>query len=128
MRVRPVRFTNDVAAMRRFLEALGLKPRIASDSGGWVDFTTEESGCAALHDAATSASGAAAGETTLSFETAEPLEAVRDRLHAAGFADATVVDEAYGRSLQVTDPDGVRVTVDEVQQDLYGYHQAHASS
>jgi hypothetical protein len=128
MKVRPVRFTNDVAAMRRFLEALGLKPRIASDSGGWVDFTTEESGGAALHDAAMATSGHAAGETSLSFESAEPLEAVRDRLHAAGFTDAHVIDEAYGRSLQVTDPDGVPVTIDAVQEDLYGYHEAHASS
>jgi len=124
MRVRPVRFTDDVAAMRRFLEALGLRPRIASDNGGWVDFLTKESGGAALHEAATATSGYNAGETSLSFESEEPLEAVRDRLHAAGFADAHIIDEAYGRTLVVTDPDGVRVSVDEVQDDLYGYHEA----
>ena len=123
MRVRPVRFTDDVAAMRRFLEALGLRPRIASDNGGWVDFLTKDSGGAALHDAATATSGYRAGETSLSFESEEPLEVVRDRLHAAGFADAHIVDEAYGRTLVVTDPDGIRVSVDEVQEDLYGYHQ-----
>jgi len=123
MRVRPVRFTDDVAAMRRFLEALGLRPRIASDNGGWVDFLTKDGGGAALHDAATATSGYRAGETSLSFESEEPLEVVRDRLHAAGFADADIVDEAYGRTLVVTDPDGVRVSVDEVQEDLYGYHQ-----
>ena len=47
MRIRPVRFTNDVAAMRRFLEALGLRARIASDQGGWVDFTIDSPGMAA---------------------------------------------------------------------------------
>jgi catechol 2,3-dioxygenase-like lactoylglutathione lyase family enzyme len=126
MRVRPVRFTDDVAAMRRFLEALGLQPRIAADGGGWVDFTSKESGGAALHEAASATSGYPAGETSLAFESAE-LEAVRDRLHAAGFADANIVDEAYGRTLFVTDPDGVRVAVDEVQEDLYGYHDASSS-
>src|SRR4051794_34422774 len=69
MRVRPVRFTDDVAAMRRFLEALGLRPRIASDNGGWVNFLTKESGGAALHEAATATSGYKVGETSLSFES-----------------------------------------------------------
>lgn len=123
MRVRPVRFTDDVAAMRRFLEAMGLRARITSDGGGWVDLTAA-AGLVGLHDAASSATGTAAGVTTLSFESEEPLEILLDRLHAAGFADAHIVDEAYGRVLVVTDPDGVEVHVDEVMSDLYGYTEA----
>ncbi|HEY2949098.1 MAG TPA: VOC family protein [Micromonosporaceae bacterium] len=121
MRVRPVRFTENVAAMREFLQELGLRPNVESESGGWVDLVGDAPGMAALHDAASNTSGYRAGETALSFESDEPLEAVRDRLHAAGFADAHIVDEAYGRTLFVTDPDGVRVAIDEEMTDLYGY-------
>lgn len=123
MIVRPVRFSDDVPAMRRFLAALGLAPRIESDGGGWVDLVAPKPGLVAVHDAATSAGGYPSGSTTLSFESDEPLEAVRDRLQRAGFADAHVIDEAYGRVLHVTDPDGVDVVVDEASEDLYGYRR-----
>jgi hypothetical protein len=123
MRVRPVRFTNDVAAMRRFLEALGLNARIAADGGGWVDFMAGTPGMAALHEAATAQTGQQAGQTTLSFEADEPLEPLQERLRQAGFTDAHIVDEAYGRTLFVTDPDGVWVAIDGVQTDLHGYHR-----
>lgn len=123
MKVCPVRFTDDVAAMRRFLEALGMRARISATGGGWVDLTVGTEGLAALHAAATSEFGHRAGETTLSFESEEPLEGVRDRLHAAGFADAHIIDEAYGRMLVVTDPDGIEVIVNEEQHDLYGYRR-----
>jgi len=121
IRVRPVRFTNDVAAMRRFLEVLGFEARIASENGGWVDFTIDSGGMAALHEAASAVTDYKAAQTSLSFEADEPLEPVRDRLHAAGFTDAHIVDEAYGRTLFVTDPDGVWVAIDSTQTDLHGY-------
>ena len=38
--IRPLRFTADVGAMRAFLEALGLRSRIESERGGWVDMLT----------------------------------------------------------------------------------------
>jgi hypothetical protein len=122
MRVRPVRFTNDVPAMRRFLEVLGLSARVAADGGGWVDFTAPTTGMAALHDATQTQTGYAAGQTSLSFEADEPLEPLRQRLVEAGFTDAHIVDEAYGRTLFVTDPDGVWIAIDGVQTDLHGYH------
>ena len=125
-RVRPVRFTNDVAAMRRFLEAVGLEARIASENGGWVDFTMASTGMAALHEAAGAATAYQAGQTSLSFEADEPLEPLLDRLHAAGFTDAHIIDEAYGRTLFVTDPDGVWVAIDGAQTDLRGYSSVSA--
>lgn len=66
--VQPIRFTDDVAAMRDFLTVLGLRARLESDRGGWVDLASG-GGRAALHSAATSATGAIHGETHLSFET-----------------------------------------------------------
>ena len=74
--VRPVRFTNDVARMQAFLEAVGLRPRIEARGGGWVDLIAD-SGMVALHDAATSAIGAKPGQTCLSFE-ANDLDQLAD--------------------------------------------------
>jgi hypothetical protein len=123
MKVRPVRFTNDVPAMRRFLEVLGLSARVAAEGGGWVDFTAPTPGMAALHDAADAELDHTAGRTTLSFEADEPLEPLQQRLVDAGFTDAHIVDAAYGRTLFVTDPDGVWIAIDGAQTDLHGYHR-----
>jgi hypothetical protein len=59
------------------------------------------------------------GDADLSFVTDEPLEPLRDRLVQAGFADAHVIDEAFGRSLRVTDPDGVLLHIHEHDLGLY---------
>ena len=117
--IRPLRFTADVEAMRAFLEKLGLRSRIESERGGWVDMLTGR-GMVALHDAASSVTGGQAGQTNLSFE-ADKIDELKVRLEEVGFVDATVFDEAYGRVLSVTAPDGVVIWVDERHEDLYGY-------
>lgn len=117
--VRPVRFSDDVAAMRGFLEALGLAPRVEAESGGWVDMVAG-GGMVAVHDAATSDRGGLPGQTRLSFE-ADDVDALVTRLKAADFDDATVHDESYGRVLTVSDPLGDVIVVDERSDDLYGY-------
>jgi hypothetical protein len=117
--IRPLRFTDDVDAMRRFLEGLGLRSRIESERGGWVDMLAGR-GMVALHDAASSSTGGQAGQTSLSFE-AEKIDELVERLEHAGFGDATSFDEAYGRVLSVTGPDGVVIWVDERAEDMYGY-------
>ncbi|WP_328998985.1 VOC family protein [Kribbella sp. NBC_00709] len=117
--IRPLRFTADVDAMRAFLEALGLRSRIESERGGWVDMLTGR-GMVALHDAASSSTGGQPGQTNLSFE-ADKIDELRDRLEQVGFVDATVFDEAYGRVLSVTGPDAVVIWVDERSEDMYGY-------
>src|SRR3954468_10809790 len=63
VRVRPVRFTNDITAMRRFLEVLGLRPRITGASGTWVAFTAPPGGMVGLHDAAAAITGYTATQT-----------------------------------------------------------------
>jgi hypothetical protein len=45
---------------------------------------------------------------------------VQARLGAAGF-EAQIIDESFGRSLRVVDPDGVAVQVNEAMRDDYGY-------
>lgn len=123
--VRPLRFTEKLPAMRGFLEALGLRSRIESERGGWVDMVAGR-GMFALHDAPSSSTGGKHGETRLAFE-ADDIDELKDRLQAAGYDDATVFDEAFGRVLSVTGPEGNAIWIDERSKDLYGYklHDAH---
>lgn len=122
--VRPIRFTDNIEAMREFLETVGLRVRIESNRGGWFDLVAG-AGMVALHTAATSAHEHAAGETTLGFE-ADDCEIVAEQLRSVGVPDVVVHDEAYGQVLSCTDPNGDRIVVDGRARDLYGYqlHQA----
>jgi predicted enzyme related to lactoylglutathione lyase len=117
--VRPVHFTNHLPRLQQFLELIGLRPWIVAKGGGWSDMSCG-GGRVALHDAATSDTGAQAGQTTLSFEAAD-VSVLAQRLTAAGLAEVTVYDEAYGRVLTCLDPEGARLAVDERTDDLYGY-------
>lgn len=124
--VRPVRFTDNLNAMRGFLEIVGLRPRILADAGGWADLVAG-GGMVALHDAATSDSGARPGETRLSFEVDDVRDAA-GRLVDAGVPDVTVYDEAYGQVLTCTDSLGDLVHIDGRSDDLYGYRVVPSDS
>jgi len=114
-RVQPIWYQADGAAVRDLFRALGLRPRIASDSGTWADFVADGGGGAAFHrDEHTT--------VRLSLEYAGDLEVLRTALADAGY-DAVVVDEAYNRTLLVPTPDGDRLWINGVQEDLYGYHR-----
>ena len=117
--VRPVRFTDNIEPMRAFLELVGLRPRIESVGGGWIDLVAD-GGMVALHSAAGSDSDGVQGQTRLSFE-ADDLDALARVLTDAAVPDVTVYDEAYGRVLTFTDPLGDRIAIDERMTDLYGY-------
>ncbi|GAB3597718.1 hypothetical protein GCM10027446_26310 [Angustibacter peucedani] len=124
--LRPVRFTDDVGAARAFFELLGLAPRVASDDGGWVDLVAGAGGMVAVHAAPTSETQQPAGRTTYSAECTD-ADALAESLRANGFDDAVVYDEAYGRVLVVTDPDGRQVQLDERSSDLHGYQRQDPS-
>jgi catechol 2,3-dioxygenase-like lactoylglutathione lyase family enzyme len=113
MRVLPIRYCADVEASTRFYRALGLELGAATRPGSWVELPAA-AGILALHRAAEHA-----GDCELAFEADEPLEAVGARLAAAGFPTEPIVDESYGRSLRVRDPDGVYVQVNENDRSLY---------
>jgi len=53
------------------------------------------------------------------FEADEPLEAVVARLADAGFPAEPIVDESFGRSFRVRDPDGVYVQINDNDRALY---------
>jgi catechol 2,3-dioxygenase-like lactoylglutathione lyase family enzyme len=115
VRVMPIRYTTDVAALVSFYRAIGLEVDSSSRPGTWVELPAA-GGMLALHRVDTPVD---AGACELSFEADEPLEKVVERLRAAGFTPEPILDEAFGRSVRVMDPDGVWVQVNENERELY---------
>ncbi|MGW4527153.1 VOC family protein [Amycolatopsis sp. NPDC004378] len=113
MRVMPIRYSENVEALTRFYEALGLSVGSVSRPGGWVELPAA-GGMLALHR-----SEADTGRCELAFEADEPLEGVAARLKAAGFEPGPVIDEGFGSSLRVEDPDGVPVQINLYDRELY---------
>ena len=119
IRVRPIHFVPDVEAAVRFYEALGLTLDAQSRSGGFVELMAA-GGELALHDAATADDGEGRRGFAVNFVADEPLEAVEDRLRAAGFPpEGTIVDQAWGRCLFVRAPDGTLIQIDERDRGLW---------
>lgn len=113
--VRPLRFTDHLAQMRDFLALLGFSTRISRDDS-WVTMVGH-SGEVALHAAATG--GGSSGETGMMFEVPD-ADALAAQFVAAGFADVSIYDEAWGRVLRVRDRDA-ELLFDERPTDHYGY-------
>lgn len=116
----PIRYVHDVDAARRFYEALGLRLDFASRPPRrgptmWVELGGER-GALALHHAPP---GSQPSPVELAFVAGEPLEKVVERLRGQGYEPATaIVDEAFGRSFTVRDPEGLLIQVNEHDQDL----------
>jgi catechol 2,3-dioxygenase-like lactoylglutathione lyase family enzyme len=119
MKLRPIHFVPDLAEAVRFYRAVGLKPEARSRSGHWIELTAT-GGELGLHDSAIAADGEGREGLALNFLADEPLEAVEQRLRAAGFEpEGTIVDHEWGRALQVRAPDGIVVQIDERDRELY---------
>jgi len=117
MKVMPIRYVADVDSSARFYAALGLSIGDRSRSGNWAELAGS-GGVLALHSVRTSQQDTP-GYVQLSFESDEPLELLAGRLTAAGFEPEAIVDENFGRSLQVIDPDGMLVQVNGHDRELY---------
>ncbi len=114
--VQAIRFTDDVSAMRMLLEQLGLVAVVSTPQ--WAVMRSG-SGDVLLHSTANAANGAPAGSTELTFET-DDMDALAVRF------GVTPMDEAWGRSIEIVDPLGDRVTVNAQQEDFYGYETSQA--
>ncbi|WP_407554740.1 VOC family protein [Streptomyces sp. Pv4-95] len=115
--VLPIRYVADVEASRNFYAGLGLDVRQEPGAAVWVRLTAA-AGAVGIHDAAVS-KGRPPGTAELGFTTDEPLEAVALRLERTGYA-YELVDEDFGRSLRVTDPDGVIVQIQQIDPETVG--------
>lgn len=126
--VAPLWFTQDTATAAQTLTALGARPRIGAESGGWTDLHTD-AGLVAVHAAgsaetAQDTASAPPAWTSLGFEYAGNIDDLLEPLRDAGIG-ATVIDESYGRSLRLPDPDlpAEQIWINEEQRDLYGYRR-----
>lgn len=134
--VMPMLVTSDVLGAADWFatrSGLGLRRRISSDRGGWVDLELpDDGGLVGIHHDGNLESDppAASGEPItmpelpvgLTFEHTD-VDALLERVRAAGLDDARVHDEAYNRTLVVTCPDGDEIWVNGEQTDLYGYRR-----
>jgi hypothetical protein len=83
---------------------LGLAP--ANISEHWTSFDVG-GGHLALH--LTDEADLGPGQVELSLVADEPLEAVADRVGG----EVNIVDQPFGRSFVVTDPDGTKIQINE---------------
>lgn len=131
--VMPMLVTPDVgAAADWFTTALGLRRRISSEGGGWVDLEMPDGGgLLGIHLAENldsppppQAPGSSMREVAvgLTFEHND-VDALLELVREAGLEDAHVVDESYNRTLLVDCPDGETIWVNGEQTDMYGYRR-----
>lgn len=107
----PIVYVADMDRALRFYESLGLE--VGSTSAHWCELRAGDGAVLALH--LTDASTAARVELALVSTT--PLEQTAEQL-----GDAVVrgiADEAFGRSLVLSDPDGLAIQVNEHDAELH---------
>lgn len=118
MRVMPMHFVADVEESERFYAALGLTVDRRGRTPGWSEMGAR-GGLVGLHSAQGGDPPRAPGTVELVLVADEPLEEVAGRLDAAGYGHEPIADEAFGRFLQVRDPDGLVLQVQEHDPSLY---------
>ena len=117
MRPSVLLYTADVAQAEAFYTALGFRLRRHSRSGGWTELEWNEL-LLFLHSAQTLPP--ANSRVQLGFEAQEPLETLSARLIERGvIVSAEIVDEGFGRILNIQDPDGNTLTIVEHEPELY---------
>lgn len=114
MKVLPIRYSRDVEAAGNFYRVLGLETGHSARSGNWVELPAA-AGVLAIH----TASEQDAGKCELAFETDESLDEVAARMKSAGYEPGPVIDENFGQSLRVCDPDGAWVQINRYDRSLY---------
>ncbi|MFK5582927.1 hypothetical protein [Serinicoccus sp. LYQ131] len=118
--VLPIWYGPDTSMIRAVLEGLGARPRLVGQDAGWVDHVCEGGGLVAAHRDQTPG-------VELAFEWDGDVEEALTLLRNAGI-EAVLIDETYSRTVQITDPDGIKeIWVNERQTDHYGYTQVSAT-
>lgn len=118
----PLWMTPDVPGVTDVLVAAGLTVRLSAEAGQWVDLAAPGGGLVAVH-ADSPPDPSDPPHAVLAFEGPD-VEELAERFAGRGLR-ADVVDEAYGRSLRIDDPDGgIELWVNETMTDLYGYRRS----
>ncbi len=117
MRLQPMVHVQDMAASVAFYEGLGATVRHGSRDGDWVLLELGGTEIGLLAHPPNPEQGE--GTVELNF-AADDLDAVEARLRAAGVPiTRPTSDEAFGRQLQVSSPDGLLLKVNELAPETY---------
>lgn len=114
----PYRFTDDPPAMIKFYETLGLVTTVGMDRHAFA-ILRGRGGRIGVHLLATS--GASEKSTGMCFETPDADRAA-EHCEQRGLK-ASVIDESYGRRVDVADPNGDLFVINEEMKDFYGYRE-----
>ena len=117
LRVQPMAHVADMAAALAFYEALGARLVFGSRDGDWALVRFEDT----LLSLLARAPGDGRMETVeLQFTSTASLEAIETHLRSIdpAWIDRGVADEAFGRMLKLTTPDGLLIKVLELDRDV----------
>ena len=113
LKLQPIVHVEDMAAAIRFYEALGATLVTGNRDGDWAQLALGGAEIGLLAHPANPEQHE--GKVELSFETDESLDALQERLEAAGVKIARgAADEAFGAQLQLEAPDGLLVKVNHL--------------
>lgn len=116
----PMVYVSDTARSAAFYEKLGFVLTTRGRTGSWVELAAGGSGEALLALHQTDELPDAEGRVRLSLVATEPLRELEDRLRAAGVEVVRpVTDEGFGYSMEVRDPDGLLVQINQHEKELY---------
>ncbi len=117
MKLMPIVYVTDMDRSVAFYQGLLPEVSIISRSPYWTELNVSGTSLA-LHVAESLPAGELRVE--LALLATKSLEAVIEDLRLAGIEVARgVQDEAFGRSMVVEDPDGLRIQVNEHDGDVY---------
>ena len=106
----PIVYARDMDESAEFYSRLGFEIEFRSPT--WTQLKAGDGAILALH----AAEAGLAGTIELAMMAQEPLELIaRDLSPARGIAD-----EAFGRSLVLEDPNGLRIQINQHDHDLHG--------
>lgn len=127
LRVNQLWLTPQTASAVAVLEAMGARRSLSAQHSGYTEMTAKNGGLTMVHPAESPSVGG------LSLAYQGPVEAPLAQLLARGI-EAHIVDETYGRTLHIANPDdrrlgrtptGPTIWVDEdYKKDGYGYTQS----
>lgn len=116
--LQPVVFATDVDASVAFYEQLGFPPRARRRNGEWVELDAGSRARLAIHGRPQHVESA--DRVQLCMETDRPLRELAADLEAMDVAAPEgIVDESFGLSVTIHDPDGLPVMIQEHDTDLY---------
>lgn len=111
-------YVRDVARALPFYQALGFEIALRERTGDWIQLRMGDA-VLGLHKGE-EPSQREKGGIQLSLIAHERLEHLLERLAAAGFTTThPILDESFGRSVQLEAPEGLLIQVDELEIDLY---------